>query len=62
MAARQMLGVRVSQDGIDAIDKIIEQTGAKQAVVVRALLGEALNTQSVRDRVLTKLLASREML
>lgn len=62
MAARKMLGVRVSEAGHEAIDQIINQTGAKQAVVVRTLLSEALSNQTVRDRVLTKLLAMRETL
>lgn len=58
--ARVMVGVRLAEAGIDAIDKIGVETDAARAVVIRVLLGEALRNKAVRDAAIEKLMAMRE--
>lgn len=58
--AREMVGVRLAETGIEQIDKMAADTDAKRAVVIRVLLGEALRSKAVRDSATEKLMAMRE--
>lgn len=60
--ARQMVGVRLSEAGVQEIEKIAESVDVKKAVVLRVILGEAMRSPEVMKKVTTRLNAMRETL
>jgi predicted DNA-binding protein len=56
---RQMVGVRLSDEGLERISLLMQETEANKATVIRVLLSEALLSQGVVNKARARLLAMK---
>lgn len=59
---REMLGVRLSEEGAGLISDLAERYGSTKSTVIRVMLGETLRNKSVMSTVENRLEAMRERL